>query len=111
MKSDADLAHLPGWQFTRVAARQGAPLSLTIAGVRVAATEGDSLLAVILLNRRNVRQLEFGGEPRAGFCLMGACQDCWVWLEGCERVRACTTPAVSGMAILTAAPAGGAGSA
>lgn len=101
MTSDAAPSHSPGGQFERVAARQGAPLHLTVDGVPVAAVEGDSLLAVILLNRGHVRQFEFGGEPRAGFCLMGACQDCWVWLAGGSRVRACTTLATSGMAVLT----------
>jgi NADH dehydrogenase/NADH:ubiquinone oxidoreductase subunit G len=42
---------------------------------------------------------EFGDGPRAGFCLMGACQDCWVAVEGMGRVRACTTLAQDGMAV------------
>jgi D-hydroxyproline dehydrogenase subunit gamma len=88
-------------QFVRVAARRGASLHLTVDGDPVEAVEGDSLLAVLLLNGRVVRHLEFGGEPRAGFCLMGACQDCWVWLSEGERVRACTTPAADGMAVWT----------
>ena len=41
---------------------------------------------------------------RAGFCLMGACQDCWVWLADGPRVRACTTPVAEGMHVLTHAP-------
>ncbi|MCG7391597.1 (2Fe-2S)-binding protein [Microvirga sp. ACRRW] len=59
------------------------------------------MLAVLLLNGKVVRHLEFGGAPRAGFCLMGACQDCWVSLVGGERVRACTTLAADGMAVWT----------
>jgi NADH dehydrogenase/NADH:ubiquinone oxidoreductase subunit G len=88
-------------QFVRVVPRHGALLRLTIDGDAVEAVEGDSLLAVLLLNGRVVRHLEFGGEPRAGFCLMGACQDCWVSLGGGERVRACTTLAADGMVIWT----------
>ncbi|PVE24951.1 NAD(FAD)-dependent dehydrogenase [Microvirga sp. KLBC 81] len=88
-------------QFVRVVPRHGTMLRLTIDGNAVEAVEGDSLLAVLLLNGRVVRHLEFGGEPRAGFCLMGACQDCWVSLEGGERVRACTTLAADGMVIWT----------
>ena len=45
-------------------------------------------------------------RPRAGFCLMGACQDCWVWLADGARVRACTTPVADGMHVLTQAPPG-----
>jgi len=44
----------------------------------------------MLTNGDVLRRLEFGGAPRAGFCLMGACQDCWVWMDDGGRVRACT---------------------
>jgi len=43
---------------------------------------------------------------RAGFCLMGACQDCWVWLADHSRVRACTTVVADGMHVLSTAPPG-----
>jgi D-hydroxyproline dehydrogenase subunit gamma len=88
-------------QFVRAVPRHGATLRVTIDGNAVEAVEGDSLLAVLLLNGRFVRHLEFGGAPRAGFCLMGACQDCWVSLGDSERVRACTTLAADGMVIWT----------
>jgi NADH dehydrogenase/NADH:ubiquinone oxidoreductase subunit G len=88
-------------QFVRALPRHSPTLRLTIDGNAVEAVEGDSLLAVLLLNGRAVRHLEFGGAPRAGFCLMGACQDCWVSLGGGERVRACTTLAADGMVIWT----------
>jgi D-hydroxyproline dehydrogenase subunit gamma len=32
---------------------------------------------------------------------MGACQDCWVQLEGGERLRACATLLTEGMRIIT----------
>jgi aerobic-type carbon monoxide dehydrogenase small subunit (CoxS/CutS family) len=48
-----------------------------------------------------LRDSEFGDGRRAGFCLMGACQDCWVWTAQGERVRACSTPALPGMSIVT----------
>lgn len=88
-------------QFVRAVPRLGASLRVTLDGVPVEAVEGDSLLAVLLLNGRLVRHLEFGGEPRAGFCLMGACQDCWVSLGDGTRVRACTTLAADGMILWT----------
>ncbi|MFM8990423.1 MAG: 2Fe-2S iron-sulfur cluster-binding protein, partial [Alphaproteobacteria bacterium] len=46
---------------------------------------------------------EFGEGARAGFCLMGACQDCFVALVDGSRVRACTTLVSEGMAVLTGA--------
>jgi NADH dehydrogenase/NADH:ubiquinone oxidoreductase subunit G len=38
---------------------------------------------------------------RSGFCLMGACQDCWVWTEDGERLRACTTVVREGLRVTT----------
>jgi hypothetical protein len=63
-------------------------------------------LTAILLHRGYLRMSEFGDGPRAGFCLMGACQDCWVSAADGERLRACTTYVAAGMAIVTA-PEGG----
>jgi predicted molibdopterin-dependent oxidoreductase YjgC len=67
---------------------------------------GDSVLVAVLAERGALRRHEFGDEMRAGFCLMGACQDCWVWLADYSRVRACTTVVADGMHILTGPPAG-----
>ena len=63
------------------------------------ALAGDTLLTTLLTNGRRVRSSEFGDSPRAGFCLMGACQDCWVNVEGGGRVRACTTVIAEGMRV------------
>lgn len=95
----------PEPQFVRLAVRGGARIALTIDGHEITATEGESVLAALLSQRGYLRHLEFGGEPRAGFCLMGACQDCWVWSEPGGRLRACTTPVAAGMTLLTRAPA------
>jgi predicted molibdopterin-dependent oxidoreductase YjgC len=85
----------------RVARRQAPSIRVTIDGVPVEAQEGESVLVAVLAASGRVRTLEFNGESRAGFCLMGACQDCWVRLADGQRVRACTTRAIDGMAILT----------
>jgi predicted molibdopterin-dependent oxidoreductase YjgC len=50
---------------------------------------------------RSLRSSEFGEGRRAGFCLMGACQDCWVWTAAGERLRACSTEVREGLAIVT----------
>lgn len=64
------------------------------------ARAGDTLLTAILAGEGGfLRQSEFGDGPRAGFCLMGACQDCRVVVEGQGRVRACTTLCVPGMRV------------
>jgi predicted molibdopterin-dependent oxidoreductase YjgC len=93
------------WQ--RVGETERAAVAITIDGVPCRALDGDTLLTAILTNAARVRISEFGDGPRAGFCNMGACQDCWVWLADGRRVRACTTFVRAGMAIVTAAPAMG----
>lgn len=86
--------------------RKSAPISFSIDGEVVQAWSGQSVLAAVLLNRALLRKNEFSGEARSGFCMMGACQDCWMWLENGGRVRACTTPLAEGMSVRTSAPEG-----
>jgi predicted molibdopterin-dependent oxidoreductase YjgC len=86
--------------FHRVVARQGAKIPFTIDGEPVEARAGDLLITAILLHRTSLRRFEFGPGERAGFCLMAACQDCWVLLADGRRVRACSTPVEPGMAVI-----------
>ena len=81
-----------------------APLRIRVDGIEITAYAGDSLLVAVLTARNVLRRHEFNDEHRGGFCLMGACQDCWVWLADGERVRACTTLAAEGLHVLTGAP-------
>jgi predicted molibdopterin-dependent oxidoreductase YjgC len=76
-------------------------LGFVLDGRPVSALQGDTLLTAILVNAPALRLSEFGDGPRAGFCLMGACQDCWVWTEAGTRLRACSTPVEPGMRIVT----------
>lgn len=88
-------------RFRRLAETGRAPIHLTIDGVAATALAGDTLQVAILTNAGALRESEFGDGMRAGFCLMAACQDCWVWTAEGERLRACSTPAQDGMRILT----------
>ena len=47
------------------------------------------------------------GAPRAGFCLMGACQDCWVTLDRRRAPARLHHPSQPGMSIVTASGARG----
>ncbi|WP_370049934.1 MULTISPECIES: (2Fe-2S)-binding protein [Salipiger] len=92
-------------RLVRLAETARAPVGFTLDGEALTGLEGDTVLTAILLSRRALRASEFGPEARAGFCLMGACQDCWVWQEEGPRLRACSTPLAQGMRLLSAAPA------
>ena len=73
-------------------------------GQMCSALAGDTVLTAMLASGHALRMSEFGPEPRAGFCLMGACQDCWVWQQEGPRIRACSALITEGMRLLTAPP-------
>jgi len=91
-------------RFVRLAETARPAIAFEVDGRPVTALEGDTLLVALLASGSRVRESEFGGEARAGFCLMAACQDCWVWTAEGERIRACSTPVAAGMRILTKDP-------
>jgi predicted molibdopterin-dependent oxidoreductase YjgC len=91
--------------FQRLVERTGRVIVLRIDGVPVEAREGDLLMTAILLHRPSLRRFEFAEAMRAGFCLMAACQDCWVQLADGRRLRACSTPVAEGMDVLIEGPA------
>ncbi len=88
-------------RFIRLAETGRLPVHFTIDGRPAQALAGDTLLVAMLGAVRSVRTSEFGDGRRAGFCLMGACQDCWVWTADGQRLRACSTPIAEGMQIVT----------
>jgi D-hydroxyproline dehydrogenase subunit gamma len=91
----------PDRRFARLAETGRATVRIVIDGCAAEALAGDTLLAALLNNTGALRDSEFGDGRRAGFCLMGACQDCWVWTANGGRLRACTTVVEEGMHIVT----------
>lgn len=92
---------IPSGQFLRLAEHDRRSITLTIDGASVTALQGDTLLTAMLIQGRRLRMDEFGDGPRTGFCLMGACQDCWVDFADGRRLRSCTTLVAEGMAVKT----------
>ena len=80
------------------------PIAFTLDGQPATALAGDTVLTAVLTQTSRLRRSEFSGAPRAGFCLMGACQDCWVWTADGGRLRACTTVVEDGMELVTTLP-------
>lgn len=78
-----------------------APVSFLLDGKTVTALAGDTVLTAVLTHGAQLRRSEFSGQPRAGFCMMGACQDCWIGTESGERLRACGTFIKDGMRLET----------
>ncbi|WP_414831814.1 (2Fe-2S)-binding protein [Afifella sp. YEN Y35] len=81
-----------------------AELFISLDGVRMPGRRGETVMSVLLRNAAALGRSEFDGRSRAGFCLMGACQDCSLWNMDGGRIRACMTMAEDGMALVTAPP-------
>jgi len=85
--------------------RQDAPsIPYTLDGIAREGREGDTVMTAILTSGDLLRRNIFSGAPSAGFCQMGACQDCWVGLEGGGTLRACSTPLTAGLSLVTGRP-------
>jgi hypothetical protein len=91
-------------RFVRLAETDRPTVPIVVDGATVEALEGDSLLIAVLTRAGHLRHSEFGPEARAGFCLMAACQDCWMWTHDGDRLRACDTPVRAGLSVLTQPP-------
>lgn len=88
-------------QLHRLKERNRPTVAFVLDGQPAEALAGDTVLTAVLTHTRQLRINEFSGQPRAGFCLMGACQDCWVRLADGKSLRACQTMIEPGMHICT----------
>ena len=95
----------PGGRFVRLGARDRPAVVFTLDGAPATAQAGDTLLTAILIARPRL-STPASPEPHAGFCLMGACQECWVSADD-RPVRACGTLIAAGMRVETRRHAGG----
>ena len=89
---------------TRLAERDRPTVPFTLDGRPAQALAGDTVLTAVLTQATQLRESEFSATPRAGFCMMGACQDCWIMTAHAGRVRACSTFIEAGMVLTTGAP-------
>jgi aerobic-type carbon monoxide dehydrogenase small subunit (CoxS/CutS family) len=85
--------------FKRLAETQRPTLAFTLDGQPATGLLGAGQYGGQQGVAEHLRGSDFSAERRAGFCLMGACQDCWVRLEDGRRVRACSTLLEDGQAI------------
>ncbi len=64
------------------------------------APEGMNLAAALLCNGESVfRESPVSGAPRGPFCLMGACFDCVVVIDGKPDRQACMTEVAENMEV------------
>jgi len=88
--------------FRRLTEASRPALTIVIDGVPVPAQEGDSVAAAMFVSGHvAARTTAVSGAPRAPFCLMGACFECLVTIDGVGNRQACMTAVRPGMRIET----------
>ena len=95
MKSEAQLPA----KFQRLNCDDAANVSFTVDGVTHTAQATDSLAAAMLGAGISSFRQSANREPRGPWCLMGACYECMVDVDG-VAVQACMTPVQNGMRVV-----------
>lgn len=71
---------------------------ITWEGREIPARAGESLAVTLLAaGIASFRETPVTGSPRGPLCLMGACFDCLVQVEGAQNVQACLTLVTPGL--------------
>ncbi|TWH28162.1 MULTISPECIES: (2Fe-2S)-binding protein [unclassified Aminobacter] len=83
--------------FTSIADRNSKPVEFTLFGRVVRVPPGISVAAAMLANGEAAGRVSASGSPRGPYCLMGACFECSVIIDGRARVRACMTEVRDGL--------------
>ncbi len=92
------------WRFSvKTAFRELEPaaerVEIRFDGERLSLPAGANLAAALLAaGVGHLRRTPGSGAPRAPFCMMGACYDCLVVIDGVQR-QACMTEVADGMAV------------
>ncbi len=88
--------------FRRLHENAGAVVRLSVDGRDVDAREGDTVAAAMLAaGFTSCRATPATGAPRAPFCMMGACFDCLVTIDGVGNRQGCMVTVRDGMAVAT----------
>lgn len=76
------------------------PVTFTFDGKALKAERGQTLASALLASSIDVfRTSAVGGKPRAPYCLMGACFDCLVTVDGVQNRQSCLLEVRSGMVV------------
>ncbi len=70
-------------------------------GAPVTANTGDTVAAALISNGIHITRTTAKGSPRGPFCMMGACYDCLIELDG-VTLQACMLTATPDMQIRSA---------
>ena len=87
--------------WTRLPDDTAAAVEISIDGAPFSARAGDSVAAALLAAGVTSFRRTWSGAPRAPLCMMGACFECLVTIDGQPRQQACMIVVRPGMAIDT----------
>lgn len=91
---------LHGSSFKRHAEPVGRQVKLSFEGEVITAYAGETVAAALLAaGHMSGRQTPVSGALRGPFCMMGACFDCLVEINGAPNCQACMTPVSKGMSV------------
>lgn len=93
-----------GGQFLSLRAGKQPDLTIYYDHRPIPAHRGETVIAALLRQHRHLSFSEFDGAPRAGFCFMGACQDCSVWTHDGRRLQACRALVEEGQNLMSRPP-------
>ena len=87
-------------RFQRLRDPGPARLRLTFEGRTIEAAPGETVAAALLVaDVGATRETPVSDAPRAPFCMMGACFECLVEIDGEENVQACITTVREAMTV------------
>ena len=88
--------------FRRLPDTSAAPVRVSIDGVPFDVQAGDTVAAAMLgVGVLALRATPVSGSPRAPYCMMGACFECLVAIDGVASRQACRIGVREGMRIET----------
>jgi D-hydroxyproline dehydrogenase subunit gamma len=88
--------------FRRLPDADGASIEVTIDGRPERVRAGDTVAAALFaLGIQSHRTSDRSGAPRAPYCMMGVCFDCFVTIDGVGNRQGCLVPIRAGMRIET----------
>lgn len=100
MKPDQAKLEIP---FIRAVRRSSEDVTLDIDGqIFLAGAEDTVATAILLAGALPNRLSAVTGQPRAPFCMMGACFECLAEVDGVPLRQTCVTPVRDGMRVRTA---------
>ncbi len=86
--------------FRRIDQLVGDTVRLTLDDDAIEAMAGDSVAAALLAaDAGRFRTTPVSGAPRAAYCMIGACFDCLVTIDGVANRQACMVTVRHGMVI------------